>query len=106
LYVAGKRSCHSFGLVGLGPPSRSIVAGRRCWSEHVSPTQGDPQVIKLVTGMTCDEADGATEAVAGMRLSYYCPNKAWLVGAPQRSTPTPLSYAPGSAKVSHIATAG
>jgi len=44
----------------------------------------DPSEVVLPHGITCSFAQGATGTVAGLRLNYYCSNKAWLLGSPNR----------------------
>jgi len=46
--------------------------------------RSDPSEVTLAHGVTCSFAQGATGAVAGLRLNYYCANKAWLLGSPDR----------------------
>lgn len=46
--------------------------------------RSDPSEIVLAHGVTCSFAQGATGDVAGLRLNYYCSNKAWLLGSPNR----------------------
>jgi hypothetical protein len=52
------------------------------------PTKFDPWGIQLVSGVTCVNIQGATGAIAGMRIGYYCSNKGVLVGSPKRATAT------------------
>jgi hypothetical protein len=52
------------------------------------PTKFDPWGIRLESGVTCVNVQGATGAIAGMRVGYYCSNKGVLVGSPKRTTAT------------------
>lgn len=52
------------------------------------PTRYLPWAVRLSSGLTCVNIQGATGAIAGMRIGYYCSNKSILVGSPKRSTPT------------------
>jgi hypothetical protein len=52
------------------------------------PTRFGPWGMRLSTGATCVSIQGATGAIAGMRIGYECSNKGVLVGSPKRSTPT------------------
>jgi hypothetical protein len=46
--------------------------------------KSDPLRIALANGVRCGFSGGATGTVAGHRLNYYCTNRAWLVGSPNR----------------------
>lgn len=49
--------------------------------------RADPASVVLAHGVRCAFAGGATGTVAGLRLNYYCSNKAWLLGGPNRGAP-------------------
>lgn len=46
-----------------------------------------PTTVTLARNVSCGFSGGATSTVAGLRLNYYCTNHAWLLGAPNRSSP-------------------
>jgi hypothetical protein len=52
------------------------------------PTRFLPWAVRLASGLTCVNIQGASGAIAGMRIGYYCSNKGILVGSPKRSTAT------------------
>lgn len=45
---------------------------------------GDPWGVELWNGARCVMSTGATGAVAGMRINYFCNNRAWVLGDPDR----------------------
>lgn len=47
--------------------------------------RGAPWGLRLVSGDTCVFAQGATDAVAGVRLNYACARTGWILGLPDRS---------------------
>jgi hypothetical protein len=49
------------------------------------PTRFIPWAVRLSSGATCVNIQGATGAIAGMRIGYSCSNKGVLVGSPKRS---------------------
>lgn len=52
------------------------------------PTKFDPWGVRLASGVTCVNIQGATGAIAGMRIGYFCSNQGVLVGSPKRTTAT------------------
>jgi hypothetical protein len=48
----------------------------------------DPWSIELASGERCTFVTGATAAVAGRRLNYYCSNGSDLYGSPDRTKQT------------------
>jgi hypothetical protein len=46
-----------------------------------------PESLLLPRGVDCGFEGGATGSVAGLRLNYYCSNKARLLGGPSRRSP-------------------
>jgi hypothetical protein len=48
--------------------------------------RGAPWGLRLIGGDTCVFAQGATDAVAGVRLNYACAKSGWIIGVPNRST--------------------
>ncbi|HZT90752.1 MAG TPA: hypothetical protein VFA05_01805 [Gaiellaceae bacterium] len=55
---------------------------------HHRATASAPWAVRLTNGVACVALQGATGAIAGMRIGYACSNKGVLVGNPRRSTPT------------------
>jgi hypothetical protein len=74
-----------------GPFSHSVVlmtlAKALGTSSGTPGFTGKPWALKLSNGSKCSFASGATGVIAGMRLNYYCDNKSWVLGEPDRSSP-------------------
>lgn len=102
-FSRGTGGSGAFGVCAGSPFQRTVVKFELTkplpytnGNKNVDPTRFDPWGIRLTTGVTCVNLQGATGTIAGLRIGYLCSNTGVLVGSPKRSaSPWRIYFAKG-----------